>query len=217
MPRYSAQTWATLRALYESGKFTSIEQLHTWADKSLKCAVPKMVSIRDKCTEEQWDKSAGEKRVAEQIEKDTTELFAQEGMPPVEAVRLCINGMHTADRVVDQVAERMLDMATSGDGDGQGGSVNLDDPELGDASEVGDDGEKIEAALSVAAALEGLRSVAQAYGVAHKYLQEYCKMTGTYKPVKKDVSGTVHVTQDKANDEAYRRRMRSLGAGATGE
>lgn len=80
---YSAETWAELRAAYESGKYGSIRQLHAEFSKKKgknRKTIPGIKQLTLKSTAERWQKAANEPKIIEAQHQKYLRMAAEIGM-----------------------------------------------------------------------------------------------------------------------------------------
>lgn len=100
--QYPPEIWTTIRALYESGQFKSMEELHKHCKKIIS-PCPSIDSLRKKSMKEEWDKHDQDEQKTEEKKRNFIEQFAKLGMDDKKAVELIIEGMHAGGDIRQNV------------------------------------------------------------------------------------------------------------------
>lgn len=95
-----------VRGMYESGMYNSIEELHAECDRLFKIC-PAVRTFRLWCQEGKWNKFRMKKVMEEVQAANYKQLFADEGMGDVEAVREVISGIKLADKTINAISSRI--------------------------------------------------------------------------------------------------------------
>jgi len=112
LPNYSKQTWAKIKALYESGKCKSLKELHEKISKTSQ-KVPSYNYIRNVVQKERWNKHAGDKKIEEEMEKSVLDMFVSFGLPREEVVRRIAEAIQSAERVENSLLDTLREKLNS--------------------------------------------------------------------------------------------------------
>jgi hypothetical protein len=108
--RVSPKTWGLIKGLYVGGNFSSIEDLHSYLEKNFESGTyPSFFRLRAVANKQKWYDEKTQNPVKDIIAQSTLELFAQEGMPKREAVKLCIEGMTAGRQCFEKLQKRIVD------------------------------------------------------------------------------------------------------------
>jgi hypothetical protein len=103
MPKvYSDFIWSSVRVLYESGMFNSVDTLMPHLKKTLK-EHPARNAIKERCAAEGWNKHAGKQRVEAAHEKTYAQLFAEAGMDERARVDKIVDGIRCVEYAIERV------------------------------------------------------------------------------------------------------------------
>jgi len=83
---FSLEQWATLRALYASGQYSSLPKLHEYTD-NLPGKWPSIDSIKRYAAENHWEKGQNSSVIERQTEAQMIDMFAKHGMPTEKVVK----------------------------------------------------------------------------------------------------------------------------------
>ena len=171
---FSKKIWAKARALYESGKFDSIDTTYKafqkWAIKAKnRPKIPTLVTVRNHAKREQWDRGANEDKILDAARGVTEEMFARHGAPRDKRVEMVAKGILTAD--------------PSGNPYVEASAAKI--------KELVEDGWDVDKWIVARRLWEDLQSD---LNVAVKYLKEGNAMIGDYAPKETKLSGRVGVS-----------------------
>lgn len=160
-PFYSPEVWATIRALYESGKFKSRDELHKHCTKILP-AVPSVSAIAHFIAENGVSKKTLAGVIENKKRERYVDLFSRLGADDEECAKLVVKGMHAADDIrkeIQVIIDRM-------------------------ASKMEDEGATAEMLQGLEEVVTKLQPYFSNMAVALKYAQERFKLCGDYQAVK---------------------------------
>ena len=105
--QFSPETWATIRVLYETGKFASALALQAHCSKILPLA-PSFSSIEKRIAKEGWSKGGIEDAITEEKRKSATELFAELGMDERKRIKLIVDGIHAGEDAIPSIINAII-------------------------------------------------------------------------------------------------------------
>jgi hypothetical protein len=105
--RYTPETWAAIRAQYQSGKYKSVPDLLEACKKVMK-QVPSYIMvqkrmIRDRKNNDPWNKHLVEEIIVQQTEKTYRELFDKYDMGREKRVQLIVEGILARSDLADKI------------------------------------------------------------------------------------------------------------------
>jgi hypothetical protein len=175
---YPVEVWATIRALYESGQFHSLKELHQHCTKLFK-PCPTLQSMKVRCSNDGWDKAGQKEAIEEQKAKNFKEYFAELGLDDRRTAQVIVDGVLCAEKMRDKIIEVFK----------QSGPEIFSDPD------------------SMINMSSLISSLFQNMNTAHRYLETKLKLSGDSptekkRVVLKDESGPVMVRKlDDMTDE----------------
>lgn len=102
---YPQEVWTTIQALFESGNFTSLQELHKHCTKLLsKC--PSLDAIKKRAID--WDKHALDEKKTEEKSKNFVELFAQLGMDEKRRAEIIVDGINAGSELEKEAADALI-------------------------------------------------------------------------------------------------------------
>jgi len=106
---YSAETWATLRGLYESGRYKSVEELQKHCKKTLReCpSVSAIQKVMQQALEkgDPWNKHESDEAITESTRESYIRLFEKYDMNREKRVQLVIEGILAKSDLGKRVVE----------------------------------------------------------------------------------------------------------------
>ena len=101
---YSALFWANIKALWESGKFASVEEFKNYGDSTFK-KFPSVSIINKRISSEGWDKNKAKEELEERTQRSYAELFEKHGCGDEEVVKRIAFGINAPERAVTAISE----------------------------------------------------------------------------------------------------------------
>lgn len=155
----SKETWASVKALYESGQFNSTRALQANCKKTfIHC--PSVSSIEKRAIAEQWDKEAQKEAIEEQKALNYKDHFAALGLTDKKTAQVITEGVLCAETMKNKILDTFKK---------EGPSI-LGDPEKVDAM------------------MELIGALFQNMNAAHKYLETKLKLCGDNPTEKKKIT-----------------------------
>lgn len=112
MPKvYSDFIWSSVRVLYESGMFDSVDALMAHLKTTFK-EHPGKNAIKERCAAEGWSKHAGKQRVEAAQEKTYAQLFAEAGMDERARVDKIVDGIRCVEYAIDRIKKIISENAS---------------------------------------------------------------------------------------------------------
>lgn len=103
---FKPEVWATIFALYESGKFTSVKELSIYCHKILK-QCPTEAYIKRKLSVNAIDKKALTGAIEEKKRKKFIEIFSDLGADDEACAKEIVKGIHAADDIRKEIQEKL--------------------------------------------------------------------------------------------------------------
>ena len=107
---YSSETWGMVRALYATGKYSSVNELCSELRKTCK-VVPSISAIQKRSMREKWNKTELTKKIQQTQEQMVIERFAKAGITEdtvINAVKQLI--LSDKEIYVDKGIQRYMDL-----------------------------------------------------------------------------------------------------------
>jgi len=98
------EMWVVLRMLYESGRFSSCEQLRKYCAKAWG-KVPSTSRILAHSSAENWEKGKNIDAIERARERTIEDLFAKHGLPREERVKAMVEGVLAGKVVAEKIKE----------------------------------------------------------------------------------------------------------------
>ncbi len=105
---YSAEDWALIEALYQSGKFKSIPALHEKCTKILQ-RCPSLDAMKKRFGKKALDKHKLEPVIEKALHDRLIDEFARQGMPQEKVIALTIEGIRAGEQLAVDVYNKMLE------------------------------------------------------------------------------------------------------------
>ena len=118
MATYTPEIWSTLKAIYQSGKFQSVEELQKHCKKAL-VKVPSVSAIQkrmqiERDSDDPWDKHAMDDEITERTRKGFLEYFDDLGYTQRKRAELIIEGVQayskTGDKIINFLTEQGIEL-----------------------------------------------------------------------------------------------------------
>jgi len=156
---YSVELWATIRALYETGNFSSLPCLYQHCTTIFN-PCPTLQAIKVKCANEKWCKASQREAIEEKKQQNYKELFAELGLTEHKMAEVMVNGVLCAEQMRNTIIEQFK----------TNGTEILSDP------------------LQSKAMYDSLNSLFSDMRTAHKYLETCLRLSGANPSEKKTVT-----------------------------
>lgn len=111
--QYPPEVWTTIRALYESGNFNSLPELHDHCTKIMP-KTPSIDSIKKKAAAEDWDKHDQDEQKTEEKKKNFVEHFAKLGIDDQKTAQLIAEGMHAGGDIGVKLLNAIMNSPSCG-------------------------------------------------------------------------------------------------------
>jgi hypothetical protein len=158
---FSPETWITIQTLFESGRFSSLSDLHKHYTKILpESQRPSLDSLKRKAASLQWDKTKQNEIIEEKKAKNFSELFSELGLTEHKMAEVMVNGVLCAEQMRNTIIEQFK----------TNGTEILSDP------------------LQSKVMYDNLNSLFSDMRTAHKYLETCLRLSGANPSEKKTVT-----------------------------
>ena len=102
--KYSPLDVATFRALWESGRFSTVADFKKYGDEHFK-RFPSLPFLNKRISEEAWDKNKTTDELERRAEESFVEHFEEQGMNRVEIVKRICYGIDGPNRFIKMIAD----------------------------------------------------------------------------------------------------------------
>jgi hypothetical protein len=109
--QFPPEMWVTIRQLYESGRFASLNEVYAHLKKQFDGArLPSLQWIRIRAAEEGWNKRSSDAEIAEKKAKSIGEVFEHYGMGLDERIRRNVIGIKCVDDIRNEIFDILADL-----------------------------------------------------------------------------------------------------------
>jgi hypothetical protein len=102
---------ATIKALWESGRFATVEEFKKFGDESFK-RFPSLAWLKTRMSRDLWDKHKSDVELEERAAVSYSDLFEKEGMGDIDVVKRICLGIRAPERTIKAI----VDYATANSG-----------------------------------------------------------------------------------------------------
>jgi len=157
---YSPEIWITIRALYESGRFGSLTELHQHCTKIMLERCPSFDMLKRKSASQGWDKTAQNEKIEEKTKQNYLEMFSELGLTERKMAEVMVNGVLCAEKTQANIMKQFEEK----------GPALLTDP------------------LQMAMMFDSVKMLFSDMRTAHKYLETCLRLSGANPSEKKTVT-----------------------------
>ena len=105
---YPKETWARIRAGYESGAYNSMRELHKHYEKELEDC-PSIDAFRRRSIREKWEKGKNAGDIQKREQEKIVDIFARLGMGAEERIQAVIDGVSAGKDAYEKLAAYFSD------------------------------------------------------------------------------------------------------------
>ena len=102
--KFSPLFFSQLKALWETGRFATVEEFHTYCKDTFKI-YPSVRTIVNKITDEKWDRNKLKEETEQRLSSSYTDLFEREGMGDEAVVKRICEGIRAPERTIVAIVE----------------------------------------------------------------------------------------------------------------